>query len=179
MVHSPPCSEHKLYIWAGSLKGHCCSGAPEKPSKSLGNKPIWASISVSKPEQRWMFSSGNSTGFTFSVSATSSACSEPPTPSIVPSLPGSSLHQPKKEHNIQDLRIALAAQADCLLPLFFSFPSSSNVPNHVDASDITFNFGSHREKVWVFTDRKWVVYNRAVGMEVTTFPLHRLFSEMP
>ncbi|KAE8713930.1 Dedicator of cytokinesis protein 6, putative isoform 2 [Hibiscus syriacus] len=48
------------------------------------------------------------------------------------------------KRNIQDLRIALAAQADCLLPLFFSFPSTSNVPYHVDASDITFNFGSDR-----------------------------------
>ncbi|KAL4334140.1 hypothetical protein GQ457_07G041100 [Hibiscus cannabinus] len=57
---------------------------------------VLASISVSKPEQRWMFASDNSTGFSFPVSASSIASSEPPTPSIMPSLPGSNLHQLKK-----------------------------------------------------------------------------------
>ncbi|XVE71459.1 hypothetical protein DITRI_Ditri10aG0152400 [Diplodiscus trichospermus] len=64
-------------------------GLPKPSSNTLGNKPVLASISVSKPEQRWMFTSDNSGGFTFPISASSgSISSEPPTPSIMPSLSG-------------------------------------------------------------------------------------------
>ncbi|XP_022729499.1 nuclear pore complex protein NUP1-like [Durio zibethinus] len=114
----------------------------QKPcSNSLGNKPVLASISVKKPEQRWMFTSDNSSGFTFPVPASSGVSSEPPTPSIMPSLSGSSLHQPKEEHTGPSYSFGSNRSSTTLV---FSFPSTSSASKHVDASDITFNFGSDR-----------------------------------
>ncbi|TYG66648.1 hypothetical protein ES288_D05G018100v1 [Gossypium darwinii] len=83
---------------------HSKAGASEKPCNSIKNKSVLASISVSKPEQRWISTLDNSTGFTFPVSASSGI----------------------------------------FRGLFFSFPSTSNVRTHVDASDNIFNFGSDR-----------------------------------
>ncbi|XWS27018.1 hypothetical protein CRYUN_Cryun26dG0079800 [Craigia yunnanensis] len=114
-------------------------GLQKHSSNSLGNKPVLASISVSKPEQRWMFNSDNSTGFTFPVSASSGLSSEPPTPSIMPSLSGSSQLQPKEEHAGPSYSFGSNRSPPALV---FSFPSTSSAPNHVDSSDITFNFGS-------------------------------------
>ncbi|XWS72938.1 hypothetical protein CRYUN_Cryun02cG0082600 [Craigia yunnanensis] len=114
-------------------------GLQKPSSNSLGNKPVLASISVSKPEQRWMFTSDNSSGFTFPVSASSVVSYEPPTPSIMPSLSGSSVHQPKEEHTGPSYSFGSNRSSPALV---FSFPSTSSAPNHVDASDITFNFGS-------------------------------------
>ncbi|KAK8501331.1 hypothetical protein V6N12_008349 [Hibiscus sabdariffa] len=118
------------------------TGAPEKPLKSFGNKPVLASISVSKPEQRWMFTLDNSTGLPFPVSASSVPSSEPPTPSIMPSLPGSSLHLVRKE--LSGPLYSFGGSSRLFPSLVFSFPSTSNVPNNVDASDIKFNFESDR-----------------------------------
>ncbi|XVF88359.1 hypothetical protein PTKIN_Ptkin19aG0044600 [Pterospermum kingtungense] len=116
-------------------------GLQKHSSNSLGNKPVLASISVTKPEQRWMFTWDNSSGFTFPVSTSSGVSSEPPTPSIMPSLSGSSQLQPKEE----DTRLSYGFGLNRSSPaLVFSFPSTSSAPNHVDASDITFNFGSDR-----------------------------------
>ncbi|KHG14717.1 Renin receptor [Gossypium arboreum] len=53
------------------------AGASEKPCNSVKNKLVLASISVSKPEQRWISTLDNSTGFTFPVSAFSGVSSEP------------------------------------------------------------------------------------------------------
>ncbi|XVF34642.1 hypothetical protein REPUB_Repub18cG0076400 [Reevesia pubescens] len=109
-------------------------GLQKPTSNSLGNKPVLTSISVSKAEQRWMSTSDNSAGFTFPVSASSGVSSEPPTPSIMPSL-----HQPKEEHKGPSYSFGSNRSSPALV---FSFPSTSSAPNHVDASDITFNFGS-------------------------------------
>ncbi|XP_022752177.1 uncharacterized protein LOC111300833 [Durio zibethinus] len=97
-------------------------GLLKHSSNTLGNKLVLASISVSKPKQRWMFTSDNSTGFTFPISASSGVSSEPLTPSIMPSLSGNCQLQPKEENTRP-----------------YSFAT-----NHVDASDINFNFGSDR-----------------------------------
>lgn len=56
---------------------HSKAGASEKPCNSIKNKSVLASISVSKPEQRWISTLDNSTGFTFPVSAFSGVSSEP------------------------------------------------------------------------------------------------------
>ncbi|KAG7023514.1 Nuclear pore complex protein NUP1 [Cucurbita argyrosperma subsp. argyrosperma] len=57
-----------------------------KPSPSLGGKPIFPSITISKPESKWAFSSDSGSAFTFPVSGASSGMlSEPPRPSIFPS----------------------------------------------------------------------------------------------
>ncbi|KAH1057323.1 hypothetical protein J1N35_035388 [Gossypium stocksii] len=118
-----------------------CEGLLKPSSNSSGNKPVLASISVTKPEQRWMFTSDNSTGFTFPVSASSGVSSEPPTPTIMPFLSGSSQHQPKEELTEPSYSFGLNRSSPALV---FSFPSTSSAPNHVDASDISFNFGSDR-----------------------------------
>ncbi|XP_039051342.1 uncharacterized protein LOC120192668 [Hibiscus syriacus] len=112
----------------------------QKPSSnSSGNKPVLASISVTKPEQRWTFTSDNSTSFTFPFSASLGVSSEPPTPTIVPSILGSSQHQPKEELTGPTYTFGLNRSSSAVV---FSFPSTSSAPNHIDASDITFNFGS-------------------------------------
>ncbi|MBA0810265.1 hypothetical protein Gohar_002272 [Gossypium harknessii] len=118
-----------------------CEGLLKPSSNSSGNKPVLASISVTKPEQRWMFTSDNSTGFTFPVSASSGVSSEPPTPTIMPFLSGSSQHQPKEELTEPSYSFGLNRSSPALV---FSFPSTSGATNHVDASDISFNFGSDR-----------------------------------
>ncbi|KAA3476910.1 Triosephosphate isomerase [Gossypium australe] len=118
-----------------------CEGLLKPSSNSSGNKPVLASISVTKPEQRWMFTSDNSTGFTFPVSASSGVSSEPPTPTIMPFLSGSGQHQPKEELTEPSYSFGLNRSSPALV---FSFPSTSSAPNHVDASDISFNFGSDR-----------------------------------
>ncbi|TYH65641.1 hypothetical protein ES332_D06G069100v1 [Gossypium tomentosum] len=118
-----------------------CEGLLKPSSNSSGNKPVLASISVTKPEQRWMFTSDNSTGFTFPVSASSGVSSEPPTPTIMPFLSGSSQHQPKEEPTEPSYSFGLNRSSPALV---FSFPSTSGATNHVDASDISFNFGSDR-----------------------------------
>ncbi|KAE8730739.1 Dedicator of cytokinesis protein 6, putative isoform 2 [Hibiscus syriacus] len=116
-------------------------GLQKPSSNSSGNKPVLASVSVTKPEQRWMFTSDNSTGFTFQVSASSAVSSEPPTPTIIPSILGSSQHQPKEELTGPTYTFGLNRSSPALV---FSFPSTSSAPNHIDASGITFNFGSDR-----------------------------------
>ncbi|XVE54437.1 hypothetical protein DITRI_Ditri03aG0081300 [Diplodiscus trichospermus] len=116
-------------------------GLQKHLSNSLGNKPVLASISVSKPEQRWMFTSDNSAGFTFPVSAFSGVSSEPPTPSIMPSQTGSCQLQHREEHAEPSYSFGSNRSSPALV---FSFPSTSSAPNHVDAPDITFNFGSDR-----------------------------------
>ncbi|KAE8689024.1 Dedicator of cytokinesis protein 6, putative isoform 2 [Hibiscus syriacus] len=122
--------------------GAVASEGLQKPSSnSSGNKPVLASISVTKPEQRWMFTPDNSTGFTFQVSASSGMSSEPPTPTIVPSILGSSQHQPKEELTGPTYTFGLNRSSPALV---FSFPLTSSAPNHIDASDITFNFGPER-----------------------------------
>ncbi|OMO57772.1 hypothetical protein COLO4_35103 [Corchorus olitorius] len=112
-----------------------------RQKNSLGNKPVLPSISVSKPQQRWMFTQDNGAGFTFPVHASSGVSSEPPTPSIMPSLSGSSPNQPKEG----DTEPSYSFGSNKSTPdLVFSFPSTSNASNHVEASDIKYSFGSDR-----------------------------------
>ncbi|KAK8602149.1 hypothetical protein V6N13_058197 [Hibiscus sabdariffa] len=143
--HSQMKTAHKdLPRFTGVAVSEVVSEGPQKPSpNSSGNKPVLASISVTKPEQRWMFNSDNSTGFTFPVSASSGMSSEPPTPTIIPSiLDSSQQHQPKEELTGPTYTFGVNRSSPALV---FSFPSESSAPNHIDASDIiTFNFGSDR-----------------------------------
>lgn len=117
---------------------------PQKPpSNSTGNKRVLPPISVSKPVQSWTFSSDNSSGFSFPVSAASGVSSEPPTPSIMPSVSTSA--QPPSEEDSAVPSFSFGSKKST--PLVFSFPSSSSssgLNNHVESSDIKFSFGSNR-----------------------------------
>ncbi|KAK8597875.1 hypothetical protein V6N13_095271 [Hibiscus sabdariffa] len=140
---SPIRTAHKvLPKFTGIAVSEAASEGLQKPSSnSSGNKPFLASISVTKPEQRWMFASDNNTSFTFPVSASSGVSSEPPTPTIIPSMLGGSQHQRKEEVSGPTYNFGSNRSSPALV---FSFPSISSTPNHTDASDITFNFGSDR-----------------------------------
>ncbi|RXH74431.1 hypothetical protein DVH24_029152 [Malus domestica] len=115
-----------------------------KPAfQSLEAKRAFPSISVDKPESKWAFSSGSSSGFTFPVSTSSAVFSELPTPSFMPSSLASSQHQPKEEGDAVPTYDFGSKKSD---PLVFAFPSTSaEVQN--DASDIKFSFGSDKPKL--------------------------------
>ncbi|GLU09682.1 hypothetical protein SLE2022_265290 [Rubroshorea leprosula] len=132
-------SMHKFSTTVTNAAG---SGSPQKPpSNSLGNKPVLPAISISKPVHSWRFSLENSSGFSFPISAPSGASSEPPTPSIMPSVSATALPQSKEESVVPSFSFGSNTSS-----LVFSFPSSSSAPNHVDSSDIKFNFGADRSK---------------------------------
>ncbi|GMJ07506.1 NUCLEOPORIN 82 [Hibiscus trionum] len=142
--HSQMKTAHKdLPKFTGVPVSEATSEGLQKPSSnSSGNKPVLASISVTKPEQRWMFTSDNSTtSFSFPVPASSGMSSEPPTPTIIPSMLDSSQHHPKEELTGPTYTFGLNRSSPALV---FSFPSTSSTPNHIDASDISFKFGSDR-----------------------------------
>ncbi|BFG40105.1 hypothetical protein CerSpe_263790 [Prunus speciosa] len=111
------------------------------PSQSSATKRVFPSIAIDKPDSKWAFYSGNSSGFTFPVSTSSAVFSEPPTPSLMPSFPGSSQqHQPKDVDAVPTYEFGSKKSA----PLAFSFPSTSAVIQNDDASDIKFSFGSDK-----------------------------------
>ncbi|XP_021899199.1 nuclear pore complex protein NUP1 [Carica papaya] len=112
----------------------------QKPPSSLGTKPVLPSISVGRPEQRWTFPSDNTAGFTFPVSS-SGASSEPPTPSIMPTISASVLHQPTEKHDICSYSFGSKRSIPALV---FSFPSTSSASNHDEVSDVKFSFGSDK-----------------------------------
>ncbi|XP_050212525.1 nuclear pore complex protein NUP1 [Mercurialis annua] len=122
-------------------------------------KPVLSSIVINKPSQRWNFSSDNSLGFTFPISAASGSSSEPPTPSILPS--SAIIGEPQKievssnqvEQNDQSSAQVKQNEGSSIPsfsfglkrstpPLVFSFPSTSSTPILDDASDLKFKFGS-------------------------------------
>ncbi|KAJ9140988.1 hypothetical protein P3X46_031575 [Hevea brasiliensis] len=111
------------------------------PPQSSGTKPVLPSINIDKPNQRWTFSSDNSSGFTFPVSASSGVSSEPPTPSIMPSSSSIGLHQQNEGSSIPSYKFGSRGSTPALV---FSFPSTSSVPTHDDVSDLKFNFGSDK-----------------------------------
>ncbi|KAI4344141.1 hypothetical protein L6164_011407 [Bauhinia variegata] len=111
----------------------------EKPvSESSLSKPVLPSISINKPESRWTFASDNS-GFTFPVSASSSAFSEPPTPSVIPSFLSGDQNQSKGSSE-PSYTFGLKKSSSALV---FSFPSTSSTTVLNDAGDINFRFGSN------------------------------------
>lgn len=111
------------------------------PSQSSATKRVFPSIAIDKPDSKWALSSGNSSGFTFPVSTSSSVFSEPPTPSLMPSFLGSSQqHQPKEVDAVPTYEFGSKKSA----PLAFSFPSTSAEIQNDDASDIKFSFGSDK-----------------------------------
>lgn len=112
------------------------------PSNSTGNKRGLPPISIGKPVQSWTFSTDNSSGFSFPVSTASGVSSEPPTPSIMPSVSTSAQPQSDKEEDPAVPSFSFGSEKST--PLVFSFPSSSSGPNHVESSDIKFSFGSDK-----------------------------------
>lgn len=103
----------------------------EAALKNQGTKPSLSYISTKRAEFR-ATSSDNGAGFTFPVSASAGALSEPPTPSIAPSssatvTPSYSFGSKKAEPSI-----------------VFSFPSNSSALSH-DESDPKFSFGSDKK----------------------------------
>lgn len=111
------------------------------PSQSSATKRVFPSIAIDKPDSKWAFSSGNSSGFTFPVSTSSAVFSEPPTPSLMPSFLGSS-----QQHQLKDVDAVPTYEfgSKKSAPLAFSFPSTSAEIQNDDASDIKFSFGSDK-----------------------------------
>ncbi|XP_022960828.1 nuclear pore complex protein NUP1-like isoform X1 [Cucurbita moschata] len=113
-----------------------------KPSPSLGGKPIFPSITISKPESKWAFSSDSGSAFTFPVSGASSGMlSEPPTPSIFPStsLGGGQPLLLKTETPVPSYSFDSKKTSPSLV---FSFPSINSDTIGPEASNIKFSFGS-------------------------------------
>lgn len=111
------------------------------PGQASGAKPNLPSIFVNKPNRRNVTSPDNGFGFTFPVSASSGALSEPPTPSIMPSSAASVLSQPVDASTSPVYSFGTGKSAERLV---FSFPSTSNASVPVDASDLKFSFGTDR-----------------------------------
>ncbi|KAJ8562338.1 hypothetical protein K7X08_011629 [Anisodus acutangulus] len=111
------------------------------PGQASGEKPNLTSISINKPNLRNAAFSDNGFGFTFPVSASSGALSEPPTPSIMPSSAASILSQPVDASPAPVYSFGTGKSAERLV---FSFPSTSNASVPVDASDLKFSFGTDR-----------------------------------
>ncbi|GLT53861.1 hypothetical protein SLA2020_271000 [Shorea laevis] len=107
---------------------------------SSATKPVLSSISISKPESRWPFTSDTSSGFTFPVS---SSGVEPPTPTIVPSFSAGGLQQPKEGPAAPKYNFGLKRSTPALV---FSFPSTSSANIQEDALGIKFSFGSDKNK---------------------------------
>ncbi|XP_038700017.1 nuclear pore complex protein NUP1 isoform X2 [Tripterygium wilfordii] len=107
---------------------------------TAGSKPVLPSICVTKPEQRWMFSSDNSSGFTFPVSSSHGTISEPPTPSVMPSSTASGQLQPKEGSSVAAYSFGTKKSDPALV---FSFPSTSNAAAvHDPSPNLQFSFGS-------------------------------------
>ncbi|KAM1812506.1 hypothetical protein ACFX11_026442 [Malus domestica] len=116
----------------------------KKPaSQSSGAKRAFPSISIDKPESKWTFSSGSSSGFSFPVSTSSEVFSELPTPSLMPSFLASSQHQSNEDGYAVPTYDFGSKKSD---PLVFTFPSTgAEIQN--DASDIKFSIGSDEPKL--------------------------------
>lgn len=117
--------------------------AAKKPAVS-GTKPVLSSISISKPDSKWAFSSDQSSGFTFPVSTASEVFSEPPTPSIIPSFSTSSQHQPEDGLAVPTYTFGSTKSSPALV---FSFPSTSSAAIQDDSSEIKFSFGSDKSRL--------------------------------
>ncbi|CAN0900208.1 Nuclear pore complex protein NUP1 [Linum grandiflorum] len=109
------------------------------PTHSTGTKPVLASISIAKNDQKWgAASDGSSTGFTFQIAASSGTSSEPPTPSM-PSSYANGVYQPEGL-SIPTFSFGSNKSSPALV---FSFPSTSSSPLLPEAdSDLKFKFGS-------------------------------------
>ncbi|KAL2340462.1 hypothetical protein Fmac_008402 [Flemingia macrophylla] len=102
------------------------------------SKPVLPPISIKKPESRWTVASDNGSGFTFPVSASTSAFSELPTPSITPPFSTGDQHQLKEGSVEPSYSFGLKKSNTALV---FSFPSTSNTAVQNDAAYLKFNFG--------------------------------------
>ncbi|KAG8367422.1 hypothetical protein BUALT_Bualt16G0070200 [Buddleja alternifolia] len=100
-------------------------------SRNQGTKPSLPSISINKRD--------NGPGFTFPISTSSGALSEPPTPSITPSSSASILSQPVG--GVPNVPCYSFGTNNSTPRLIFSFPSTSSASAY-DDSDIKFSFGS-------------------------------------
>ncbi|XP_065849725.1 nuclear pore complex protein NUP1-like [Euphorbia lathyris] len=112
------------------------------PPRNSSAKPMLPNIAIDKPNQRWTFSSDNSLGFSFPVSAASGGSSEPPTPTFMPifSVIGQSEGSSVPSYSF--------GSRESTPPYIFSFPStSSSSIQEEDASDLEFNFGSGERRI--------------------------------
>ncbi|XP_043700715.1 nuclear pore complex protein NUP1 isoform X2 [Telopea speciosissima] len=115
------------------------------PSQSSGAKLGLTSISINKPDSKRAVFLDNGVGFTFPVSASFGALSEPPTPSIMPSSSARSLPQ-QEEGNTAPV-YSFGSKSSSGQNLVFSFPSTStSISTHDDSSTPKFTFGSDRKK---------------------------------
>lgn len=108
-----------------------------------GTKRVFPAISVDKPESTWKFSSDKSSTFTFPVSTSSAVFSEPPTPSVMPSVSTSTEHQLKDGDAAVPTYSFGSKKSDHLV---FTFPSTSDAIQ-IGNSDIKFSFGSDKPRL--------------------------------
>ncbi|XP_061992181.1 nuclear pore complex protein NUP1 isoform X1 [Rosa rugosa] len=108
-----------------------------------GTKRVFPAISVDKPESTWKFSSDKSSTFTFPVSTSSAVFSEPPTPSVMPSVSTSTEHQLKDGDAAVPTYSFGSKKSDRLV---FTFPSTSDAIQ-IGNSDIKFSFGSDKPRL--------------------------------
>ncbi|KAK1420977.1 hypothetical protein QVD17_22987 [Tagetes erecta] len=108
------------------------------------SQPILNPISFKRPDPQQVMSSDNNCGFTFSFSANTSSASEPPTPSIMPSVPPTAASQSKKLPVMPTYSFGTKKSGEQVV---FSFPSTSSDLVDDDASDPKFDFGSDRKGV--------------------------------
>ncbi|XP_024181946.1 nuclear pore complex protein NUP1 isoform X3 [Rosa chinensis] len=108
-----------------------------------GTKRVFPAISVDKPAPTWKFSSDKSSTFTFPVSTSSAVFSEPPTPSIMPSVSTSTEHQLKDGDAAVPAYSFGSKKSDRLV---FTFPSTSDAIQ-IGNSDIKFSFGSDKPRL--------------------------------
>ncbi|WCJ30048.1 nucleoporin-related [Euphorbia peplus] len=114
------------------------------PPRNSNAKPMLPCIAIDKPNQRWAFSSDNSLGFTFPVSAASGGSSEPPTPTM-PTFSVVGQGQLSEGSSVPSYSFGSRKSTP---PLIFSFPSSSSASIKEDvASDLNFKFGSDEPRM--------------------------------
>ncbi|XP_042498321.1 nuclear pore complex protein NUP1 [Macadamia integrifolia] len=113
------------------------------PSQSSGAKLGLTSISINKPDPKRAGFPDNGAGFSFPVSASFGALSEPPTPSIMPSSSARSLPQQEEGNTVPLYSFGTKSGQN----LVFSFPSTStSISTQDDSSTPKFTFGSDRKK---------------------------------
>ncbi|GFZ20865.1 hypothetical protein Acr_29g0000270 [Actinidia rufa] len=141
---------NQLWPLPNQIKGQGTANMPfnstgseslKKPSfQPSGTMPILASISVDKPHLRQSIFPNY--GFSFPITTSSGVLSEPPTPSIMPSILVSSPPESKDGPTIPIYSFWTKRSTPALV---FSFPSTSTASTEDEASNIKFSFGLDSE----------------------------------
>ncbi|XP_071724169.1 uncharacterized protein [Rutidosis leptorrhynchoides] len=108
------------------------------------SQPMLKPISFKRPDPQQVISSDNGPGFTFPWSATANSASEPPTPSITPFLPATTVPQSNELPSIPIYSFGTNNSSERLV---FRFQSSSSDPIDDSESDINFSFGLDKKRV--------------------------------